>query len=196
MKILIAEDSDITCLKLNTILTNWNYDVVTAQDGTEAWETLTGKDAPKLALLDWNMPGMSGVELCQKIRKEVSDSTYIILLTARDDKHEIIEGLRSGANDYIVKPFDIDILKVRIEAGQRVLDLQTSLANQIAELKKAARHIKRLQGIMPICMYCKKIRNDQQSWEQMEKYISEHSNAQFSHGICPNCVHEHFPGVK
>lgn len=192
MKILIAEDCDITRFKLEGILSGWGYEAVTASDGSRAWDRLHGENAPTLALLDWSMPGKSGVEICQEIRlEETLNPPYIILLTSRDDKNEIIEGLRSGADDYIIKPFDIDILKVRIEVGQRVLNLQSNLARRIEELQKAVQHIELLRGIIPICMYCKKIRNDQESWEQMEKYISEHSKAQFSHGICPECLKTH-----
>ena len=192
MRILIAEDCVITRLKLKGILTGLNYDVVTAEDGNEAWEQLHRADAPKLALLDWHMPGKSGVEICQKMRHEEGLNTaYIILLTGKDNNEDIIEGLKAGADDYIVKPFDIEILAARIEVGQRVCDLQASLAKRIDELQRAVQHIERLQGIIPICMYCKKIRNDQESWEQMENYISQHSNAQFSHGICPDCFQTH-----
>lgn len=188
MKILIADDNDITRIKLEGILSSWNYDVVLAKNGDEAWEQLHSADSAELALLDWNMPGRNGVEICRGMRDEAnSNPPYKILLTSKDDKKDIIEGLKAGADDYISKPFDIDILKVRIEVGQRVFNLQSNLAKRIEELQKAVQHIERLQGIIPICMYCKKIRNDQESWEQLEQYISQHSNALFSHGICPDC---------
>ncbi len=197
MRILVTEDNDITRIKLEGILSNWEYDVITAQDGNEAWEELHRPQAPKLVLLDWKMPGKDGVEICKKIRQEENNTPpYIILLTGKDHKEDIIEGLQAGADDYIVKPFDIDALKARIEVGQRVINLQTNLAERIDELQQAVNHIKRLQGIIPICAYCKKIRNDQESWEQMEKYISEHSDAQFSHGICPDCYQGQLKSIE
>ena len=192
MRILVAEDNEISRFKLEGILSSWDCDVVIARDGNEAWEQLSTESAPKLVLLDWKMPGKDGAEICRKVRqKQESTPPYIILLTGKDSKEDVIEGLRAGADDYIVKPFNIDILKARIEAGRRVVDLQATLAKRIDELERAVNHIERLEGIIPICMYCKKIRNDQESWEQMEKYISEHSDTKFSHGICPDCYQDH-----
>ena len=128
MKILIAEDNVTTRRILETILVKWNYDVISACDGNDAWEKLQENDPPKLIILDWMMPGIDGVEICRRLRRtDPVDPMYIILLTARDEKNDIVEGLGAGADDYISKPFDTEELRARIDVGRRVVDLQTAL---------------------------------------------------------------------
>ena len=112
---------------------------------------------------------------------------YIILLTAKGRKEDIVQGLTAGADDYIIKPFDRSELKARINAGERILRLQAELAARVKELELALTNVKLLQGLLPICCYCKKIRNDQNYWQQVDTYIADHSEAQFTHGICPEC---------
>ncbi len=192
MRILIAEDDVTSRRMLEAMLVKWGYEVVIACDGNEAWAILQTEHAPKLVILDWMMPGMDGVEICRKVRQDIEDSPfYLILLTMRDSKEDIVSGLRAGANDYISKPFNREELNARVHVGERVIELQSALATRIKELQEALAHIKTLQGIIPICSYCKKIRDDQQYWQQLESYISLHSGAQFSHGICPECYENH-----
>ena len=194
MKILIAEDDITSRSLLKHMLAEWGYEVVVTKDGNEAWEALQAEDAPKLAILDWIMPGPDGVEVCRKVRQlDVSNPTYIILLTSRSNKRDIVSGLEAGADDYISKPYETDELRVRVKVGERVAALQSALVEQVHSLRKALVHVKTLQGILPICMHCHKIRNDRQSWERLEKYITEHSDAQFSHGLCPECLKKHYP---
>lgn len=158
------------------------------EDGTQAWEALQAKDAPQVAVLDWLMPGMDGIEICRQIRKRPQPRpTYLILLTARRGQEDKIHGLQAGADDYITKPFDHEELRARVQVGFRVLELQVTLAERVRELEEALSRVKMLQGLLPICSYCKKIRNDRNYWQQVEGYISDHSEAQFSHGICPDC---------
>ena len=128
MKILIAED-DITSRRLlKAALQKWGFDVLAVADGQKAWETLQREDAPRIAIMDWMLPGLDGVEVCRRIRTtEPSSSIYIILLTSRSEKQDIVNGLGAGANDYIIKPFDQDELHARVEVGRRVIELQTSL---------------------------------------------------------------------
>jgi DNA-binding response OmpR family regulator len=128
MKILIAEDNSTSRLILESILVKWNYEVISARDGDDAWEKLQEKDAPRLMILDWMMPGKNGVELCRELRtRDNVGSMYIILLTSRDDKNDIVEGLNAGADDYIAKPFDKDELRARIDVGRRMVELQDAL---------------------------------------------------------------------
>jgi sigma-B regulation protein RsbU (phosphoserine phosphatase) len=197
MRVLIAEDDSTSRMILKAVLVKFGYDVVETRTGDEAWQALQAEDAPRLAILDWVMPGMSGEEICRKLRERVSFTpTYVILLTSKREKTDVVLGLNAGANDYIRKPFDREELRARVRVGQRVVELEASVAARVYELQEALAHIKTLQGILPICMHCHKIRNDQESWELLEKYISEHTAAEFSHGICPECMRKYYPDVS
>ena len=194
MRILIAEDDATSRLLLTGVLQRWGYAVTAVSDGAAALAHLQQADAPKLALLDWMMPGLEGPEICRRLHATPTDTpAYLILLTAQDDKQRVVEGLEAGANDYISKPFDMAELQARLAVGKRVLDLQQALSQRVLDLQAAMAHIKTLQGILPICMYCHKIRNDQQSWDRLEGYLAKHAEVQFSHGICPACLVKHFP---
>lgn len=197
MRILIAEDDLSTRTMLEAILNKLDFSVVSTVNGTEAWEALQADDAPRIALLDWMMPGMDGIEVCKKIKQIPShEPIYTIILTIKESPKDIIAGLNAGADDYIVKPFNVGELKARIDVGVRVVELQSSLAKRILDLQNALDHVKTLQGILPICMHCHKIRNDQESWERIEQYITKHTQAQFSHGICPECADKFYPEFR
>jgi DNA-binding response OmpR family regulator len=197
VEILIAEDDATTRMTLKAILNKFGYKVIETCNGDEAWQVLQREDAPRLAIVDWIMPGISGDNLCRKLRElSTLRPIYIILLTVKRDKADVIAGLEAGANDYIRKPFDREELRARVRVGERVVKLEAALFERIRELEDAAAHIKRLQGILPICMYCHKIRTDKESWEGLEEYILEHSEAEFSHGICPECVEKRSPVMK
>lgn len=163
--------------------------MVTAEDGETALRILEADDAPPLAILDWMMPKLDGVEVCKRIRSRTGRPyIYLVLLTARSQKEEITAGLEAGADDYIIKPFDPDELRARLKVGQRVVNLERTLARQVAELQRALADVKRLKGLLPICMYCKSIRDDKDYWHQLEAYIHTETGADFSHGICPRCM--------
>ena len=188
MKILIAEDNLTHQLMLKSVFTELGYDPVVTGDGRSACEIMLRPDAPKLAIIDWMMPGMQGVEVCRKIREaKFYEPAYLIILTARDASEDIVKGLKAGANDYIIKPYNVEELQVRISVGRKVVELQSLLAGRIVELQTALDQIKTLKGLLPICMYCKKIRDDKQYWQQVEQYVTSHTEAQFSHAICPDC---------
>lgn len=194
MKVLISEDDLTSRRLLNEVLKKWGYEVVSTRDGNEAWAVFQPENAPRLAVLDWMMPGMDGIELCRRVRSlKPGDPVYLILLTTLNQTENVVAGLNAGADDYIVKPFDRNELLARIRVGQRVVELQASLSSHVRELQDAISHIKTLQGILPICMHCHKIRTDQESWERVDKYIAAHSDATFSHGLCPECLEKHYP---
>jgi DNA-binding response OmpR family regulator len=175
MRILIADDDRASTMMLGRTLEQWGFEVVVVADGLAAWEQISGKQPPALAILDWMMPGLDGPELCKRIRAaRLRAPVYLILLSARNSRQDLIAGLEAGADDYLTKPFDPDELRARIHVGQRTLDLMAS--------------IKQLSGLLPICSYCKRIRSDNNYWEQVESYIGEHTDARFSHGICPACL--------
>jgi DNA-binding response OmpR family regulator len=192
MRILVAEDDAVTRKLLESTLSRLRLDVVAVADGNAAWnalETLKGKDAPEIALLDWMMPGLEGIQVLRRLRTTPGfELLYVILLTSRTDKEDVAYGLAAGANDYIAKPFDPSELEARVRVGERMVKLQRSLAARVAELEVALAHVQRLQGLLPICSYCKKVRNETNYWEQVDSYLTSHSDVQLTHGICPTCM--------
>ncbi|HVS37867.1 MAG TPA: response regulator transcription factor [Gemmataceae bacterium] len=188
IKILIADDDRVTRRVLEVMLGEWGYETIVVRDGVTAWEALQHGDGPRLALLDWLMPGLDGLEICRRIRALPTRlPPYLILLTVRDSRQDVVTGLEGGADDYIVKPFDQAELHARLQTGMRILRLQRDLAKQLETSEQALALVKKLQGLLPICSYCKKIRDDQNYWRKVEDFIAEHSEARFSHGICPSC---------
>lgn len=188
MEVLVAEDERVSRYLLESMLRQWGYDVIACSDGLEAWHALRRENAPPLAILDWMMPHLDGVEVCRRVRQSPAlQSVYLLLLTAKDRREDLLEGLQAGADDYLSKPFDREELRVRLQVGVRIVQLQRSLANRVRELEEACAHIRQLQGLLPICCYCKKIRDDKDYWQQVDIYISRHLGTQFSHGICPEC---------
>ena len=196
-KILIAEDNPTSRLVLESVLKKWGYDVVSVQDGNAAWSVMQAPDSPQIAVLDWVMPGIDGLDICRRARHLDGRSPfYIIILTAQGRVEDIVDGLEAGANDYITKPFDKNELRARLHVGERVIELQSALAHRAQELEKALSHIKTLQGILPICMHCHRIFSDQKSWQRIEQYIEEHSDAHFSHDLCPACLVKYYPDMQ
>jgi phosphoserine phosphatase RsbU/P len=188
MQVLIAEDDRVTGEILARTLQRWSYQTTLVSDGVQALEWLSVATEPTLAILDWMMPGMDGPDVCRRIRQEKPlANMYLLLVTAREGRGDVVAGLDAGADDYIIKPFDPEELRARVAVGIRVLGLQQKLAERVAELQTALSSVKQLRGLLPICSYCKRIRGDDQYWQQVEGYIASHSEAQFSHGICPSC---------
>lgn len=141
MRILIAEDDPVCCRLLEATLERHGYEVVVACDGNEASRLLRAQGAPRLAVLDWMMPGIDGIQLCRQIRTEADwPYVYVILLTSRDRKQDVIEGLDAGADDYLVKPFDAHELKARLCAGRRIIELQDQLIAARESLREQATH--------------------------------------------------------
>jgi sigma-B regulation protein RsbU (phosphoserine phosphatase) len=191
MTVLIADDDKLTLNVLNDTLTRAGYDVLTATDGDQAWKKLQ-QSQTSLAILDWIMPGMEGVEICERAQKDPKlANRYFILLTGKDKTEDLVEGLKSGASDYLRKPFDEAELIARVEVGARFIELQRRLGERVEELEKALAQVRRLEGLLPICSYCKRIRNEQDYWERVDNYISQHANVRFSHNICPECYEKH-----
>lgn len=141
MRILLAEDDLITRKLLQAQLAKWGHEVIVCSDGAEAWKILQGDDPPKLVIVDWMMPVMDGVTLCREIRKDGKRPyTYIILLTAKNRKEDVVEGLESGADDYVIKPFDTHELRVRVRAGSRIVQLQEDLMAALSASEFQATH--------------------------------------------------------
>lgn len=174
MRILIAEDDSASRLVLTAALRKLGHEVIVTENGRDAWNALQ-TDRIRMVISDWMMPYVDGLELCKLVRSEESDQyTYVILLTALTGKGNYLQGMAAGADDFVTKPFDIEELAARLRVGERILQL---------ELK-----VNRLEGLLPICAYCKNIRDENDVWHQMEQYIATRSDAEFTHGICPSCM--------
>ena len=187
MNILIAEDDPVSRCFLEVTLVKWGYEVIPTCDGNDAWEAFQ-REKPTIAILDWMMPGIDGAEVCRRIRTlETTIPPHLIMLTAKSEKQDIVAGLRAGADDYITKPFNRQELHARIKVGIRMAELQKTVADRVVELELALSRVKQLQGLLPICSYCKMVRDDQNYWQQVDSYISKHSEVAFSHSICPDC---------
>jgi sigma-B regulation protein RsbU (phosphoserine phosphatase) len=186
MRILLADDDAGYRLLVKTALTKWGYEPVVASDGTMAWNLLQAPEAPAIAILDWMMPGCNGLELCRRLRAE-NKPIYLILLTSNREKADMVQGLQTGADDYITKPFDREELFARLQTGIRIVQLQQSLEKRVRELETALAQVKQLSGLLPICCYCKNIRDDKNYWRRVEDYVAANADVRFSHGICPKC---------
>ena len=192
MKILIADDDAVSARILEATLQRLGFEVITARDGTAAWAVLESSSAeylPQIVVLDWMMPGIDGVEMCSRLRSTPGfELIYVVLLTSRDGKEDLAVGLAAGANDYMTKPFDPTELEARIRVGERMVKLQSTLAGRVAELEEALALVSKLQGLLPICAWCKMVRNETNYWESLDSYLIAHSDISLTHGICPNCV--------
>jgi|HubBroStandDraft_6_1064221.scaffolds.fasta_scaffold352638_2 two-component system cell cycle response regulator len=139
MKVLIADDSPVSRVVLRRTLTRWGYEVIEAENGDQAWAILSAPDGPHLAILDWVMPGLTGPEVCGRLRESRREPyTYVLLLTSKTTKEETVEGMEAGADDYVVKPFHEHELMVRLRAGRRIVELQGDLLNAREELRERA----------------------------------------------------------
>lgn len=199
MKILIVDDDPVSLSILSGALGE-TYEVITAQNGYDA-VSLAVEHVPDLVLLDVMMPELDGLQVCSLIRSDANLSeTPIIFVTAVDSVAGEAQGLELGAVDYITKPVNLRLAKLRIHnqlelkrQRNRILAQNQLLTQQKAELEATLARVKRLEGILSICMHCKKIRAEDNAWRQLEQYITAHSDAVFSHGICPDCLKEHWP---
>ena len=188
-RILIAEDHYVSRHLLERNLTNWGFSVVSAEDGEAALNILDSEHAPPIAILDWMMPKLDGAEVCQRVRAHKDRPyVYLLLLTAKSQKEEVAAGLEAGADDYVIKPFDPDELRARLKVGQRVVSLERTLARKIDDLEKALSDVRKLKELLPICMYCKSVRDDKDYWHQIEEYIHSEVGTDFTHGVCPKCM--------
>ena len=150
-------------------------------DGGAAWEVLQKPEAPRLAILDLMMPGIDGLELVRRVRAIPSVAPpYLIIVSTKSEKSDVIAALDAGANDYLTKPFDPGELRARIEVGRRMIEMRFELNEKVKELKQALAEVRTLKGIVPICANCKNVRDDQGYWNRVESYLNEHTEADFT----------------
>jgi len=194
-KILIVDDEFSNIDVISAALED-EYDIFTAMNGHDAVSQLK-QHTIELILLDVIMPDINGFEVCKIIKANpLYVDIPVIFLTALDSREGTRQGLDVGAVDYLTKPVDLDLLKLRVRNHTESKERSDLIKEQRDLLEAALARIKRLEGIIPICMYCKKIRDDQNSWHQLETYISQHSEAMFSHGACPDCAKEQMRILK
>jgi sigma-B regulation protein RsbU (phosphoserine phosphatase) len=197
MRIVIADDDIVLRHALTVRLKQWGYEPVVCVDGGEARSVLFGESAPPIAILDWNMPCVDGLNLCTELRNDPrTASIYVLMLTGKSTKDDVVAGLDGGVDEYLVKPFDWRELRARVANGARIAALQQSLAARVEELQEALSNVRRLTGLLPMCAYCKRIRDDDDYWQKLESYLSKHSDAQFTHGICPDCFAREADGLR
>jgi phosphoserine phosphatase RsbU/P len=173
MKILIAEDDPIAATLLAASLKSLGHEVRQAASGEEAWVQLTVTPS-RVVISDWMMPGVDGLELCRRIRAHGGDYTYFILLSNQSATGENLDqAITAGVDDFLAKPAKVAELKARLHVAERILNYATQ--------------VRQLQEIIPICGYCRKLRDDENYWSQVEEYIGKQTGSSFSHGVCPDC---------
>ncbi len=172
MKVLIAEDDAVSSYVLAARVRKMGHEVLTAAEGAAAWE-IYQREHPRLVITDWMMPGMDGLELCRRIRSVQGTYTFVILLTALSGKEKYFEGMEAGADDFVTKPLDPDGLQARLRVAERVVSLQHD--------------VNQLEGLLPICSYCKRIRDAGNEWHPLESYVGEKTETTFEQTLCPDC---------
>ncbi len=189
MKILLAEDEPVSRLALEATVRQWGFDPVSVENGHRALELLVSPDPPRIAILDWMMPQLDGTDVCRAVRAaSMPVEPYLLILTTRANRADVIAGLQAGADDYVTKPFDRVELQARLQVGLRVIRLQVQLIDRLRELEEGRARERSLERMLPICAYCRKIRTDQNYWELLEKYVGETAGVRFTHGVCPECI--------
>ena len=178
MKILIAEDDPVSSRILQLSLESTGHAVVSTACGETAWKAFDAEPV-RVIVSDWMMPGMDGLDFCRKVRaRPKTDYTYFILLTAiHTGRENLRKAMDAGVDDFLTKPLDREAIAMRLRVAERIVEFATQL--------------RQLKELLPICMYCKKIRDDENYWHGVEKYISEQTGSNFSHGICPECFEKH-----
>jgi PleD family two-component response regulator len=191
--VLIVDDNAKNVQVLGTILMDAQYRVAVAHRGTLVFDMLP-KVKPDLILLDIMMPEMDGYEVCRRLKADPASAEIpVIFLTAKTETDDIVLGFDLGAADFVTKPFRAKELLARVQTHISLTRLQQSLKKKNQELEAALASVKTLSGLLPICSHCKKIRNENNEWQSIETYVSDHTEADFSHSICPDCARLHFP---
>jgi DNA-binding response OmpR family regulator len=176
MRVLVADDDTVNRTFVELALKKAGYDVVAVADGEQAiaamWEHFP------IVITDWMMPGVDGLELCRRIRaRRIDKYTYVIVLTALEGKGRYLEAMEAGADDVLTKPFDAELLAARLRVAARVLGLR--------------REVQQLESLLPICAWCKSIRQDDGSWDTIETHLKRRGEVPLSHGVCPSCYEKH-----
>lgn len=182
-RILVAEDDPVSSTILRTVLEKLGHETVAARDGNEAWEAFN-REPVRLIVSDWMMPGMDGLELCKKVRaRPQTPYTYFILLTAnRTSPENYALATAAGVDDFLTKPLNREAIRMRLTVAERIL--------------KYTAEIRQLQELIPICVYCRKVRDENDYWDMVESYIQKETGSQFSHGACPECCEKELERLR
>ena len=196
MRILVADDESTSRVVLAGILQDCGHDILECGDGQSVLDAMDSSDAPQLIVLDWMMPCMDGLDVLRRLRDSRDDQMpYVIMVTDKSETESIVTALKAGANDYICKPFDFGELQARVGVGARMLEVQGMLTAKLGELQDALNHIKTLHGLLHVCVNCKRIQDEKGVWKQMEVYVRDRTEADFSHGFCPQCIKKLYPDI-
>jgi CheY-like chemotaxis protein len=198
MKILIAEDDELTLGLLTELIRKWDYETISVNNGDSAFDNLQRDNAPLILLADWQIPGVHGDELCRMARTNLPNKPlHIILTTATQLTVESkVRALAAGADDYLLKPYDPRELQARLHVGERALVSQVELRRRIVELEAALADVEHLHGLLCICSDCKRIRDDADNWQTIEKYFAARTDVAFTHGVCPKCMKSRMKEVE
>ena len=182
-RILMAEDDPISARILQAALSKLGYEPIVARDGTEAWDKFD-REPFRLVVSDWMMPGLDGLRLCQKVRGRGHTAyTYFILLTARDTSPANYElAGEAGVDDFLTKPLDREAIKIRLRVAERIL--------------RYTAEIHQLKEMIPMCVYCRKVRDEHDYWDMVESYIQKETGSRFSHGACPDCYEKQMSSLQ
>jgi len=193
--ILVVDDIPRNLQIVGVVLKEKGFQVAAATSGAQALGMLKHM-RPDTILLDIMMPEMDGYEVCRKIKEDKKFTDIpIVFLTAKNEVEDVVKGFKFGAVDYITKPFNAAELLARVNTQVDLKRARDAERRLIKELRQALTQVKALSGLLPICSSCKKIRDDKGYWTQVEQYISEHSETQFTHGLCPGCFRELYPDL-
>ncbi len=189
VRVLVVDDVPVQRIALQRRLDKWGYEVLAVESAEQAYASLGDRDAPTLVVLDWTLPDMDGPELCRRIRAHASLRTaYLILYTSRESSEDLVAGLEAGANDFVSKTADPEELRARLQVGARYALLHRDLQARTREVEAALETVNKLQGILPICSYCKRVRDDRSYWHEIDRFLVQRTDLELSWSTCDQCA--------
>jgi len=192
LRVLAVDDDAATRQTMMAVIQSAGWTPVVVEDPEEAHDILMGPDAPPIALIDWQMPKLSGIDLCRLLRRADPDARpYVIFVTANTAADDIVTGLDAGADGYMTKPISAIELQARVRAGLRTIAVQSELRLRLRAAETLMAQVKPLRELMPICCYCHRVRHDEELWSSLEDYLRTKVNVRFTHGFCPTCYIYH-----